>query len=139
VLQKTTIPFPQVKPGDIVIKVSMQHIYTAYRPSYFRPGGILWCKFHRYLLQVIKSYSIAHLFYPDHSSYPPYRQGLYKYESFPAVIGKETSGIIVGLPADEAVLNNETFKSQGFKIGGKVAAVSLFRFYMWMTPNIIIF
>ncbi|KAF9566902.1 NAD(P)-binding protein [Agrocybe pediades] len=83
VLEKTTIPFPQVKPGDIVIKV-----------EYF---GV----------NFIDTY---------------YRQGLYKYESFPAIIGKETSGIIVGLPTDEAVLNNETFKGQGFKIGGKVAA-----------------
>lgn len=51
------------------------------------------------------------------------RQGLYKYQSFPAVLGKETSGTIVALPTDESVLSNETFKKQGYKIGGKVAAV----------------
>ena len=50
---------------------------------------------------------------------------MYKYESFPALIGQETSGTILALPTDSAVLNNETFKKQGFKVGGKVAAVSL--------------
>jgi len=82
VLEKKTIPFPQVNPGDIVIKV-----------EYF---GV----------NFIDTY---------------YRQGLYKYQSFPAIIGKETSGIIVALPTDEAVLVNETFKKQGYKVGGKVA------------------
>jgi len=51
-----------------------------------------------------------------------YRQGLYKYPSFPAVLGKETSGTIVALPTDESVLSNETFKKQGYKVGGKVAS-----------------
>ncbi|KAF8913234.1 hypothetical protein CPB84DRAFT_1742588 [Gymnopilus junonius] len=50
-----------------------------------------------------------------------YRQGLYKYQSFPAVLGKETSGIIIALPTDESVLSNETFKKQGYKVGGKAA------------------
>jgi len=50
-------------------------------------------------------------------------QGLYKYNSFPAIIGKEVSGTILALPTDSVALNNETFKKQGFKIGGKVAAV----------------
>jgi NADPH2:quinone reductase len=51
-----------------------------------------------------------------------YRQGLYKYQSFPAVLGKETSGTIVALPTDESVLSSETFKKQGYKVGGKVAS-----------------
>ncbi|KJA28655.1 hypothetical protein HYPSUDRAFT_197474 [Hypholoma sublateritium FD-334 SS-4] len=51
-----------------------------------------------------------------------YRQGLYKYQDFPAIIGKETSGTIVALPTDSTVLNNDTFKNQGFKVGSKVAA-----------------
>ncbi|KAF9486323.1 NAD(P)-binding protein [Pholiota conissans] len=51
-----------------------------------------------------------------------YRKGLYKYQSFPAIIGKETAGTIVALPTDEAILNNPTFKGQGYKVGGKVAA-----------------
>ncbi|PPQ79897.1 hypothetical protein CVT25_002953 [Psilocybe cyanescens] len=83
VLEKTTIPFPKVNPGDIVIKV-----------EYF---GV----------NFIDTY---------------YRQGLYKYTSFPAIIGKETSGTIVALPTDETVLANETYKKQGYKVGGKVAA-----------------
>ncbi|RDB19329.1 putative quinone oxidoreductase [Hypsizygus marmoreus] len=54
-----------------------------------------------------------------------YRTGVYPYKQFPAVLGKETSGTIVALPTDETVLNNETFKKNGFKVGGKVAADSL--------------
>ncbi|KDR85579.1 hypothetical protein GALMADRAFT_53695 [Galerina marginata CBS 339.88] len=83
VLEKTTIPFPKVNPGDIVIKVE-------------------YCG-----VNFIDTY---------------YRQGLYKYQSFPAIIGKETAGTIVALPTDESVLSNETFKKQGYKVGGKVAS-----------------
>ncbi|KAF8973480.1 hypothetical protein BDZ97DRAFT_1775431 [Flammula alnicola] len=83
VIQKTTIPFPKVNPGDIVIKVDYLGV------------------------NFIDTY---------------YRQGLYKYQGFPAILGKETAGTIVALPTDNAVLNNETFKGQGFKVGGKVAA-----------------
>lgn len=83
VIEKKTIPFPDVKPGDIVIKV--EYFGVNFIDTYFRGG-------------------------------------LYKYKSFPAIIGKETSGTILALPTDSAVLNNETFKKQGFKVGGKVAA-----------------
>lgn len=51
------------------------------------------------------------------------RTGLYRYGSFPAVIGKETAGTIVGLPTDAETLNNETYKKNGFAIGLKVATV----------------
>lgn len=51
-----------------------------------------------------------------------FRAGLYKFEKFPAVLGKETAGIIVTLPTDEKVLQNETYKKQGFVVGGKVAS-----------------
>ncbi|KAF9469594.1 hypothetical protein BDZ94DRAFT_1278795 [Collybia nuda] len=51
-----------------------------------------------------------------------YRKGFYPYKELPAVLGKETAGTIVALPTDPAVLNDETFKKNGFKVGGKVAA-----------------
>ncbi|KAG6888328.1 hypothetical protein C0992_008828 [Termitomyces sp. T32_za158] len=51
-----------------------------------------------------------------------YRKGLYPYKEFPGVLGKETAGTIVALPTDEAVLNDETYKKNGYKVGGKVAA-----------------
>lgn len=51
-----------------------------------------------------------------------YRAGLYQYKQLPATIGKETSGTIVALPTDPAVLNDETYKSRRYAIGGKVAA-----------------
>lgn len=51
------------------------------------------------------------------------RSGLYPVPSFPAAIGKEIAGTIVALPTDPEVLNNETFKSHGYKVGGKVGAV----------------
>ncbi|KAG6810642.1 hypothetical protein H0H92_011021 [Tricholoma furcatifolium] len=51
-----------------------------------------------------------------------YRGGIYKYKELPAVLGKETSGTILALPTDEAVLNDETYKKNGFKVGGKVAS-----------------
>jgi NADPH2:quinone reductase len=50
-----------------------------------------------------------------------FRQGLYPLKSFPAVLGKEAAGVIVGLPTDGNVLNDEDYKKRGYKIGGKVA------------------
>jgi len=54
-----------------------------------------------------------------------YRQGLYPYPSFPAVLGKETAGEILALPTDPNVLNDPDFVRLGYKVGGKVAVDSL--------------
>ncbi|KAJ3829215.1 hypothetical protein F5880DRAFT_1502544 [Lentinula raphanica] len=54
-----------------------------------------------------------------------YRQGLYPYPSFPAVLGKETSGEIVALPTSPEVLSNPDFQRMGYKVGGKVAVTHL--------------
>lgn len=51
-----------------------------------------------------------------------YRKGFYPYKELPATLGKETAGTVVALPTDEAVLNNETYKKNNFKVGGKVAS-----------------
>ncbi|KAG5340548.1 hypothetical protein C0989_001234 [Termitomyces sp. Mn162] len=51
-----------------------------------------------------------------------YRTGVYPFKKLPAVLGKETAGTIVALPTDEAVLNDDTYKKNGYKVGGKVAA-----------------
>lgn len=51
------------------------------------------------------------------------RKGLYPLKSFPAVLGLEASGVIVGLPTDEKVLNDEYYKRRGYKIGDRVALV----------------
>ncbi|KAF8743674.1 hypothetical protein AX14_001206 [Amanita brunnescens Koide BX004] len=50
------------------------------------------------------------------------RSGLYPVKKLPTIIGKETAGTIVTLPTDESVLNNETFKKSGYRVGGKAAA-----------------
>ncbi|KAF8079186.1 hypothetical protein FPV67DRAFT_1402721 [Lyophyllum atratum] len=50
-----------------------------------------------------------------------YRKGFYPYKQLPATLGKEAAGTIVALPSEETVLNNETYKKNGFKVGGKVA------------------
>ena len=52
-----------------------------------------------------------------------YRSGLYKFKELPAVLGSEAAGIIVSLPTDQDVLNNETYKLKNFVVGGKVAVV----------------
>ncbi|KAJ7597728.1 hypothetical protein C8J56DRAFT_920793 [Mycena floridula] len=50
-----------------------------------------------------------------------YRQGLYPLSSFPAVIGKEAAGTIVGLPSDSKVLEDADYKKRNFAVGGRVA------------------
>ncbi|KAI0340769.1 NAD-P-binding protein [Trametopsis cervina] len=86
VLEKTTLPFPQQKPHEILFKV----IY----------GGV----------NMIDTY---------------FRKGLYPVPSFPQVTGVEVSGIIVKLPTDPKVLENEYFKLREFKVGDKIAFSSL--------------
>ncbi|KZT08736.1 NAD-P-binding protein [Laetiporus sulphureus 93-53] len=54
-----------------------------------------------------------------------YRSGLYPTKSFPLAIGTEASGVIVALPTDEAVLNDEQYKKRGYKVGDKVAVMTL--------------
>ena len=50
-------------------------------------------------------------------------KGLYPIKTFPQVLGAEASGVIVALPTDEKVLNDEWYKRRGFKIGTRVAFV----------------
>jgi len=51
-----------------------------------------------------------------------YRKGLYKLEQLPAVLGGEIAGVVVELPTEESVLNNETYKSKNLAKGSKVAS-----------------
>lgn len=57
------------------------------------------------------------------ATYP--RKGLYPIAKFPQPLGTEAAGEIVGLPTDDAVLNDEEFKLRGFALGGKVAIVGI--------------
>ena len=54
------------------------------------------------------------------------RTGAYPFPvPFPAALGCEGAGTIVSLPTDPKVLENETFKARGLKVGSKVAFVRL--------------
>jgi NADPH:quinone reductase-like Zn-dependent oxidoreductase len=79
-------------------------------------GSICWCQLHRHLLQVT-SLDRCHVC-PLNLAL---RKGLYPIESFPAVLGQEASGTVVGLPTDSAILNDPEYRKRGFEIDGKVA------------------
>ncbi|KIP11671.1 hypothetical protein PHLGIDRAFT_124588 [Phlebiopsis gigantea 11061_1 CR5-6] len=49
-----------------------------------------------------------------------FRKGLYPVPSYPQILGAEASGVIVKLPTDEGVLNDQRFKSRGYRVGSKV-------------------
>jgi len=83
VLEKIEVPFPEVKPDHLLIKVN--YIGVNFIDTY-------------------------------------YRQGLYPVDNFPFVLGKETSGTIIGLPSDQTTLNDPDYKARGYKQGGKVAS-----------------
>jgi len=51
------------------------------------------------------------------------RQGVYQLPTFPTTLGEEAAGIIVGLPSDPNVLNDEDYKQRGFAIGAVAAVV----------------
>ncbi len=53
------------------------------------------------------------------------RKGLYPIASFPQALGTEAAGEIVGLPTDNAVLNDEEYKLRGFALGAKVAIAGI--------------
>jgi NADPH2:quinone reductase len=61
-----------------------------------------------------------------------YRKGIYPTKSFPAIIGTEAAGTIVGLPTDQAVLNDPEYQKRTFDIGGKVATSQLGAFAEYM-------
>ena len=46
---------------------------------------------------------------------------MYPIPKFPQVLGLEASGVIVSLPTDEKVLDDEWYKRRNFKIGSRVA------------------
>jgi len=50
-----------------------------------------------------------------------FRSGLYEPTFFPYPICGEAAGVIIELPKDDALRQNDEFKSRGFKKGGKVA------------------
>ena len=52
-------------------------------------------------------------------------KGLYPVAQFPSILGREAAGVIIALPTDENVLNNEEYKLRGLKVGSKVAVVGL--------------
>ncbi|KAF9245646.1 hypothetical protein BU15DRAFT_40852 [Melanogaster broomeanus] len=54
-----------------------------------------------------------------------YREGLYAIPKLPFVLGKETAGVIIGLPTDEAVLSDPEYQTRGHKEGSRVAVDSL--------------
>lgn len=53
------------------------------------------------------------------------RKGLYPIKSFPQVLGHEASGTVVALPTDPNILNSESFKARGYKIGSRVSVYGL--------------
>jgi len=61
-----------------------------------------------------------------------YRKGLYPIKSFPVIVGEEAAGTIVGLPSDQATLDNPEFKKRGFEKGAKVAVNSSGAFAEYM-------
>jgi NADPH2:quinone reductase len=122
VIEKTIIPFPTIGPGDVLIKVCLlwnsgssylivlvqvEACGVNFIDTYFR------CEFIWSLVRVTSALRL------------PTRQGLYKLKAYPAILGKETAGVVVALPTDETVLNDGTYKNKGFKIGGKVASVRI--------------
>ena len=54
------------------------------------------------------------------------RKGLYPSPSFPQISGVEASGVIVKLPTDPAVLESKWYQLRDYKVGGRVAVVSIF-------------
>ncbi|KAI0305085.1 hypothetical protein BC826DRAFT_896423, partial [Russula brevipes] len=56
-------------------------------------------------------------------SYSSGRSGWYPMPFFPMPIAREVSGILLELPADEAILNSSEFKKRGFMKGGTVVLV----------------
>ncbi|THH01200.1 hypothetical protein EW026_g1430 [Hermanssonia centrifuga] len=54
-----------------------------------------------------------------------FRKGIDPVKSFPQVLGEEASGVIVALPTNENVLNDDWYKLRDYKVGGKVSVYGL--------------
>lgn len=115
VLEKMTLPFPKVKPGDLVVKV-----YD------FFPICVGLVDPFRVQIEYIGVNFIDTYF----------REGLYPLDHFPTTIGEEAAGIIVALPTDPEVLGNPSYKRQGFEVGMSVAVVCHMFLYLYMDQSL---
>jgi NADPH2:quinone reductase len=61
---------------------------------------------------------------------------LYPLKSFPATLGMEAAGTIVGLPSDDGVLGNKDYKERKFQVGGKVVVVRVSTFMPGVASSI---
>jgi len=53
-----------------------------------------------------------------------FRKGLYPISNFPYVLGRESAGVVAGLPTDAAVLNDPEYQKREYKEGARVAVQS---------------
>lgn len=129
VIQDLELPFPEVKPTDLLVKVirldsTIPRVYAhAHRVLL---GPIRRRQLHRHLFQVCNKGSKSMFTWYSRSNSYRCRSGLYKAPFLPLPISGEVSGVIVELPTDQELLVNESYKSRGFKKGGTVALVRFF-------------
>src|SRR5260370_26045787 len=103
VIQNLELPFPDVKPTDLLVKVhhlSLSSLYDEVRGSILsrRLNGP---QLRRYLFQVTLGYLDQRC-----RLIPDYRSGLYQSRQRPLPIASEVSGTILELPSDPSVLEN---------------------------------
>ncbi|KAI0059483.1 NAD(P)-binding protein [Artomyces pyxidatus] len=99
VIENVRLPFPEVKPNELVIKVGYPAKYRTRENIRF--SWVEWVGVN-FVDTIIRS-------------------GLYTPAYLPLPVANETSGIIEELPKDETVLYSDAFKSRGFKKGSRVA------------------
>jgi NADPH2:quinone reductase len=101
VIRDLELPFPHPAPDEVLVRVEY--------------GGVNF-------VDTYVRYACPHPEAPVRDSCYS-SSGDFPSESFPAVLGTESTGEIVSLPTDPKVLNHPEYKKRGFKIGSKVAVV----------------
>lgn len=120
VIQNLEVPFPEVKPTDLLVKVHHPSLSSMMATEvHCRSNGLVLTS----SIRILGSVTVLGSTPRPTPDFTP-RSGLYPSRQRPLPIASEVSGIILELPSDTSVLENSDFKHRGFKKGGRVAIVS---------------
>lgn len=143
VIEDLTFPFPEQKPGEVLVKVRLGPYSPEYRVPRLRcfvlrqvqyAGVNFIDTYNRFveriritLAQVAVFVGLTRDLYHRRNIYPP--------PYFPFPLSKEVSGVVAELPTDSAALSNESYKKKDLKKGSKVAVVRRIRLSVTVTKS----
>lgn len=117
VLELMTLPFPEVEPGHIIVKVCPLSLISY---GHIDISVEIYLNLHQIVLNSLLN-QIEYLGVNFIDTY--FRKGLYPLAHFPATLGEEAAGVIIRLPTDPIVLADPDYQRWGYASERKASAV----------------